>query len=159
MRDPRFIAAHRGGLLGKGDHRALACWAAECAERVLPLFEAVSSDSRPREAIATARRWAEGDATVGEARKASVAAHAAARETKDPAAVAAARAAGHAVATAHMADHSLGGALYAIRAMRCAGVDPEVETGRQIERLPAHLRGMVLDGLETKGAIARGPTR
>lgn len=159
MRDPRFIAVHRGGLLGKEDHRALSAWAADCAERVLPMFESSSSDTRPRDAIAMARRWAEGDATVGEARKSSVAAHAAAREAEDPAAVAAARAAGHAVATAHAADHSLGGALYAIRALRCAGVETEEETGWQIERLPAHLRGMVVDGLEAKGSIARRPTR
>ena len=34
------------------DHRALALWAADCAERVLPYFEELyPGDDRPRKAI------------------------------------------------------------------------------------------------------------
>ena len=40
-RDPRFITIRRGGTLETSDHRLLALWAADCAEHVLPLFEAV----------------------------------------------------------------------------------------------------------------------
>ena len=58
MRDRRFIAKHRGGPLTMAKHRQLAAWAADCAERVLPLFEAVSKDPAPRKAIDTARAWA-----------------------------------------------------------------------------------------------------
>src|SRR5690348_4878769 len=107
MRDRRFVAAHRGGPLGIAHHRLLAVWAADCAERVLPLFEESSPDDRPRRAVEMARAWARGEVPVGAAQKAAVAAHAAARGAARAAATAAARAAGHAVATAHMADHSL----------------------------------------------------
>src|SRR5688500_4191886 len=105
MRDPRFVAAHRGGPLDLASHRLLAAWAAGCAEHLLPLFEAHSSDERPRRAVETGRAWSRGEVPVGAAQKAAVGAHAAARAVTDPAAVAAARAAGHAVATAHAADH------------------------------------------------------
>ena len=50
----------------------------------------------------------------------AVGAHAAAREVEIKSASAAARAAGHAVATAHMADHSLGASLYALRAVEAS---------------------------------------
>src|SRR5438270_8362271 len=118
MRDKRFVARHRGGLLDLENHRQLALWAAACAERVLPLFESCDpGDNRPRFAIEIARAWARGQIRVGAAQKAAVAAHAAARAVTDKAAIASARAAGHAVATAHMADHCLGPILYGLRAL------------------------------------------
>ncbi len=110
-RDPRFVAIHRGGDLDLATHRLLVAWAADCADHVLPLFtEFYPSDARPGHAIAIAREWSAGKATVAQARQAAIGAHAAARESSDSAAMAAARAAGHAVATAHMADHELGAA-------------------------------------------------
>ena len=136
MRDRRFIAKHRGGPLTRPHHYLLAAWAADCAEHVLPLFAAHSCDDRPREAIATARTWAEGRIRVGIAQKASVASHAAAREASDPSAVAVARAAGHAVATAHFAEHSLGAALYALKAIAAVGGDVAQDRAWQIEQLP-----------------------
>ena len=154
-RDPRFVAIHRGGLLDVASHRLLASWAADCAEHVLALFPAkYSEDDRPARAIETARAWSHGKATVGEARKAAFAAHAAAREATDAAAREAARAAGHAVATAHMADHELGAAAYAIRAIRAASpADRCAEAGRiecqwQRERLPEAIRALVLSDEE-----------
>lgn len=151
-RDPRFVAIHRGGLLDVVTHRLLASWAADCAEHVLDLFvTACPNDDRPRHAIDTARAWARGHATVLEAREAAYAAHAAARSASDPVAREVARAAGHAVATAHMADHELGAAGYAIRAVRAATVDPsdavaagERECLWQREQLPEAIRELVL---------------
>jgi hypothetical protein len=64
------------------EHAALALQAADAAERVLPYFEGRHPDDpRPRRAIEAARAWARGEITVGEARAAALAAHAAARET------------------------------------------------------------------------------
>lgn len=58
--------------------RRFAC---ACAERVLPLFEqARPDDTRPREAIATARRFAAGAATPVELAAAHTAARAAVRD-------------------------------------------------------------------------------
>lgn len=46
-------------LVRQSDHRALALWAADCAERVLPLFEArFPDDGRPRRAIDDLREFA-----------------------------------------------------------------------------------------------------
>jgi len=150
-RDPRFVTIRRGGTLRDSDHRLLAAWAAMCAERVLHLFEqARPGDERPRRAIEQARAWARGEITMTQAREAAYAAHAAAREASG-AAKEAARAAGHAVAVAHMADHELGGAAYAIRATRAAA-DPRSrdEVGRsecrwQRAQLPDEIRDLVLD--------------
>jgi hypothetical protein len=95
--------------LSEDDRRVLALWAADCAERTLSLFEAQAPrDTRPRDAIDGVRAFALGKMRIGKVRALSAKAHAAAREVGDPAAVAAARAAGHAAAVAHMASHALG---------------------------------------------------
>ncbi|MFT3714925.1 MAG: hypothetical protein QM774_02985 [Gordonia sp. (in: high G+C Gram-positive bacteria)] len=95
--------------LGENDRRILALWAADCAERTLPLFLAEAPDDpRPREAIEGARAFAHDEIRIGVARALAASAHAAAREVSSPAAIAAARATGHAVATAHMASHAPG---------------------------------------------------
>ena len=151
MRDQRFVAVHRGGSLDPTRHRLLVRWAADCAEHVLPLFTArYPDDDRPRRAIETVRAWARGEASVGEARAAAFAAHAAARSATDAAAREVARAAGHAVATAHMADHELGAAAYAIKAVRLAAPEPDAmaagerECRWQREQLPEAIRELVL---------------
>ena len=78
------------------DQPALALWAADCAERVLSHFENLHpTDDRPRRAIEATRVWARGELKMMQARQAAVRTHAAARASTDPAAVAAARAAGY----------------------------------------------------------------
>lgn len=143
MRDRHFIAVHRGGPLSMEHHRLLAAWAADCAQRVRKFC----GDPRVDAAIETARAWARGEVKTGVAQKAAVAAHAAAREAANPAACAAARAAGHAAATAHMAEHSLGAVLYAIKALRAAGKPLEKEKAWQVNRLPVEVREIVADAL------------
>lgn len=156
MRDRRFVAAHRGGLLRRDKHRLLAAWAADCAERVLPLFERTSSDERPRCAVAIARAWAKGEVSVGQAQKAAVGAHAAARGTADREARAAARAAGHAVATAHMADHCLGAVFYALKALEGIPTRLKRERAWQIKQLPEEMRELVISALESRFSTRRG---
>lgn len=109
--------------LSEPDRRLLAAWAADCAERVLPLFEAENADDpRPRDAIARARAFARGELTAaGEIRRRFVAGRAAHAVTS-PAAIAAARAAAQASGVAHMGAHALGAAAYAAKA---AGLDPD----------------------------------
>jgi hypothetical protein len=150
MRDRRFVAVHRGGPLDRVRHRLLAAWAADCAEHVLFLFEMCRSDERPRRAIEIGRAWVRGEVSTGAAQKAAVAAHAAAREIADKAAIAVARAAGHAVATAHCADHCLGLPLYALKAVGAAGLSVDAERAWQIERLPEEVRDLVLSALERR---------
>ena len=97
------------------DQKALALWAADCAEHVIQNFETLHpADDRPRRAIEAARAWARGEITMMMARAAAVKTHAAARDSHHPSAVAAARAAGHAAGTAHSIRHARGAAAYAI---------------------------------------------
>jgi hypothetical protein len=109
------LTGHQGW---KSEQKTLAFWAADCAEHVLPYFEEkYPSDDRPRKAIEACRTWvATGAFRMADVRGASLAAHAAAREAKEADTVAAAHAAGHAVATAHVPTHAFGAAAYAVKA-------------------------------------------
>ncbi|WP_368483335.1 putative immunity protein [Paenibacillus amylolyticus] len=64
------------------DHHALACWAAECAARVLYIFEKKTEDLRARDAIDAGKGWIRGEIAMVDARKGAFAAHAAAREAR-----------------------------------------------------------------------------
>jgi hypothetical protein len=152
-RDLRFVGIHRGGLLDPKSHSALAFWAVNCAAGVLPLFEKTTKDSRPRNAILIGRAWAAGKVKTGVAMKASLAAHAAARNAKDPIAKAAARAGGQAVATAHCADHSLGALLYVLKVYEMRGMSFERMLKAQIAKLPAKLKPMVRKGVLSRLSI------
>ena len=152
-RDPRFVAIHRGGSLDRKSHGTLASWAANCAAEVLPHFEKTTKDSRPRNAILIGRAWAAGNVKTRVAMKASLSAHAAAKNAKDPIAKAAARAAGQAVATAHCADHSLGALLYVLKVYEMRGISFERILKAQIVKLPAKLKPMVRKGVLSRLSI------
>jgi len=154
MRDQRFVAEHRGGPLSKHSHQLMALWAAECAEHVLSALWKADNDQRPFDALRQARAWARGEISVGDARHSAVAAHAAARESKDAAATAAARAAGHAAATAHMADHCLGAAAYALEAAEEGGFNTELERQWQEQQLPISIRELVSSARARRRAYA-----
>lgn len=152
MRDTRFVAEHRGGPLSQRHHRQLAAWAAACAGHILSRYWKNHRDTRPRNAVRLAQAWVRGAISVGEARQAAVAAHAAARAAEDLAAIAAARAAGHAVATAHMADHCLGAAGYALKAVAWGGGSPTRERQWQDRRVPPPLRKLIKSARSNRGA-------
>jgi len=143
MRDKRFVAEHRGGPLKKEQHYQLIQWACDCSEHVLPLFGEII-DERLKNALHMANEWKEGHASVGDAQKTSVRAHATAREASNPTAIAVARSVGQAVATAHMADHSLGAAWYALKAVKNAGKSIDAERKWQDEQLPVEIKELVL---------------
>jgi len=142
----------------KQDQKLLATWASDCAEHVLSFFEgAYPKDDRPRKAVEACRTWVRtGMFKMAEIRGASLSAHAAAREAKEnSAACLAARAAGQAVATAHVPQHAFGAAYYARKAV--AASDPagaEIKTVEerdwQGEHLPASLRQEVLSRIVIK---------
>lgn len=150
-RDPRLVTIRRGGTLTDADHHLLALWAAACAEHVLHLFESARpADPRPRAAIEAARAWVRGELPMMQARAAGGHAMGAARDLRG-AARHAAYAAGQAGVVAHVAEHDLGAAAYAIKAARAAVPDAEREAaGRaecrwQRDRLPDAVRELVLD--------------
>jgi Imm-5 like putative immunity protein len=116
-------------VLNEPDRRLVGDWAADCAERVLPLFEArAPADTRPRQAIEGIRTYARGGRRTAQLRELVWAAYAAAREVGDPCAAAAARAAGLAAGTSYthtqvtpdQVKHVLGPAAYAARARQLA---------------------------------------
>ncbi len=124
MERPKFSITHKDEsmveLVRKTDHKTLAIWAIDCAERVMPYFEEkYPQDHRPRQALETLQTWIDtGVFQMAVIRKASLDAHAAAREVgEDSPARSAARAAGQAVATAHVPRHAYGPAMYAQQAI------------------------------------------
>jgi hypothetical protein len=144
-----FVAEHRGGPLKKEQHRQLIRWAYLCSEHVLHLFGDVI-DERIIHAIDIAKKWEKGEVSVGDARKASVRILELARELSNPTSIAVARSVGHTVATAHMADHSLGGALYALKAIKSLGQSIEDEREWQNALLPQEVRDLVLENRPIK---------
>ena len=145
----------------KEDQKLMASWSIACAERVLPLFEAVSpTDDRPRKALEIGRdRVRTGIFKMKVIRTASLEAHAAAKEVKEnDAACFAAHAAGQAVATAHVPQHAYGGAYYALKAVAAANpleAEQRVasEVAWQSQALPEHLRQEIM------GRLIIGKTR
>lgn len=147
--------------LSEADRRLVAAWAADCAARVLVLFEtAAPADGRPRDAIVRTRAFARGELdAVGEIRRRFVAGRAA-NSVTSPAAVAAARAAGQASGVAHMGAHALGAAAYAAKAAGLAAPDQptavSVEISWQLEHMTAQVRA-ALQQLPPLGQDASGP--
>jgi hypothetical protein len=130
----------------------MAAWALDCAERVLPLFQAARpQDDRPRRALEAGRAWVQtGEFSMATIRAASLNAHAAAKDTDDSAAIAAAHAAGQAVATAHVPQHAYGGAYYALRAIAAQHPTQQLEHVNlerewQAGQLSTHLRAETMD--------------
>ena len=158
-RDPRFITIRRGGTLTDANHRLLAIWAADCAQHVLHLFEAIQpNDDRPRRAIALARAWTRGEIAMMQVRAAGGHAMGAARELTGAARYAA-YSAGQAAVVAHVAAHELGAAAYAIKAARAAARDSRAEEAGRLEcewqraQLSREIRDLVLDDQEQRNEI------
>lgn len=156
--------------LSEADRRIVALWAAECAERVLPLFEAEApDDDRARDGIARARAFGRGELdTAGEIRRRFEAGRAA-KSASSAAAIAAARAAGQASGVAHMGAHALGAAAYAVKARglavggertaaadvaRRAELDWQIgEMGGDVRRALASLPAL---GTDSSGSLGAG---
>ena len=138
--------------LNEADRRLLALWAADCAERVLPLFEAdAPDDDRARDGIKRAREFGNGElGTAGEVRRRFEAGRAA-QSGKAPAAVAAARAAGQASGVAHMGAHALGAAAYAAKAVALASPDQEAARRDEVRWQLGHMTE------EVRAALSRLP--
>jgi immunity protein 5 of polymorphic toxin system len=147
--------------LSQADRRLVAAWAADCAERVITLYEAEApDDDRPRALIGRARAFARGELKTAEEIRRRFAGGVGAGEVRAPAAVAAARAAGQAVAVSHMGAHALGAAAYAVRAVGLANPGrPEAvedEIRWQLDHISAEV-GAALRALPPVGEDSSGP--
>ena len=141
MAKSKFTITHEDkemlDLVSQTDQKTLALWAIDCAGRVLPYFEEkFPADNRPRQAIETLKTWLDtGIFKMALIRQASLDAHAAAREVgADTPARSAARAAGQAVATAHVPRHAYGPAIYAQQAIYRATNPPDAPAAAAQER-------------------------
>ncbi|MGB9182597.1 MAG: putative immunity protein [Solirubrobacteraceae bacterium] len=147
--------------LSEANRRIVALWAADCAGRVLRLFEAdAPGDSRPREAIARARAFARGELGVAEEIRRRFINAGAAREVRAPAAAAAARAAGQAAAVPHMGAHALGAAAYAAKAAGLAAPGRPDAVGEEIRWQLGHMSAAAMAALRLLppvGKDASGP--
>lgn len=155
VRDPRLITIRRGGTLTDADHHLIALWAADCAEHVLHLFEqAAPADPRPRQAIEHIRAWTRGEVRMWDSRSAGGHAMAAARPLTGAPRFAA-FAAGQAAVVAHVAEHDLGAAAYAIKAVQAAAGSAagHAECRWQRTQLPAEIRNLVLEDQQHRNEI------
>lgn len=147
--------------LSEQGRETVAAWAADCAERVLPLFESgAPADDRARDAVARTRAFSRGELEAsGEIRQRLIAVRAAGAATS-PAGAAAARAAAQAAAVAHMGAHALGAAAYAAKASGLAAPDRpgavHEEIQWQLDRMTPQVRA-ALRLLPPVGENTAGP--
>lgn len=151
--------------LSEADRRIVAGWAADCAERVLPMFEAEApSDDRARDGIARARAFGRGELDTADQIRQRFVAGRAAKSASAAAAIAAARAAGQASGVAHLGAHALGAAAYAAKAAGLA--TPENPAAREDEvrwqlaqmtpQVRAALRQLPALGTDSAGPLGPG---
>jgi hypothetical protein len=148
--------------------RALGGWAADCAERALPVYEThADSDSRPRAALEGIRVFANGGKRTAQLRSLALSAFSAAREANDPAAAAAARAAGLAASSAYthpLADvqqtkHIVGPAAYAALALELNEGGDQAIGETEVAWAIAHITPQVREILVQMPAREMGKTR
>jgi hypothetical protein len=145
--------------LSEADRRLVAGWAADCAERVLYLFEAeVPGDDRPRALIARARAYARGELTTAEGIRRRFTGGVGAGEMHTLAAAAAARAAGQAAAVCHMGAHALGAAAYAVKAVSLGNPDRPEAAQDEICWQLGHMSVAVRAALRTLPPVGENPS-
>lgn len=148
--------------------RALGSWAADCAERALPIYEQqAEADTRPRAALEGIRVFAAGGKRTAQLRTLALAAMAAARETNNPAAAAAARAAGlaassaytHPLADIHQTKHIVGPAAYAALALELSAGGDQTIGDHEVAWAIDHVTPQVREILGHMPARGMGRTR
>ena len=143
-------------ILSMHDHREVARYAAECAQKVREIFEnAHPGDTRPRDAIDAAWAFARGgkrgktlrDTAWAAQKTAQDASTAAASDVAKAAMCAASAAYLHPLTDAHQVKHILGAAAYAARATELmAGGDRDVGADH-IREAALHATQIVIDVL------------
>ncbi len=148
--------------------RAVADYAAACAEPALVIFEKANPhDSRPAAALAAARTFADGAPRSRLLRATAVEANRAANDASTPASGHAARAAGAAAAAAYLhplakasqVGHILGAAAQAARAAELVRGDDPVVAEYVITAAAKRASPSVLDVLSRYPRAARGRNR
>lgn len=156
MPAPNMAGRTSQQTLSQDDRRLAAAWAADCAERVLSLFEASNpGDRRPHEDIARARTFASDEISASTGIGSRFEGGGAIRAATTPAAKAAAHAAGQAGAVCHMGAHALGAAAYAVRAAALAAPDNPTTIADEIRWQIKHASVDLLHALNTLPPIGQ----
>jgi len=155
-------------VLSMQDLREVTSYAAESAQEMLEIFErAQPADTRPRDAIDAAWRFARGGERGKTLRDAAWATLKAAREAESAAASDVARAAMcaasaaylHPLADAHQVKHILGAAAYAARAAELIAGDDRDIGAHHIEQARLRAAPVVIDVLSRYPAAPSGGGR
>lgn len=140
--------------LSDADRRTLARWAADCAERVLPLFAApVPADEQIHDALARARAYGDGKSSAAEEIGRRMIAVKAAGAATTPAGAAAARSVAQAASVAHMGAHALGAAAYAAKAVSLSEPAHPDAVRNEVRWQVAHLTDEQRDALRRLPAL------
>ena len=127
-------------------------WSIECVNHLLPLLNNKTNE-KIINAINIGNNWIIGKSNTGDAIKISREIIKYVKTLNNELEILITRAAGQAVATAHMADHSMGPVYYGIKAIKLNGGSIDSEIKWQIEQLPNDIRDLVINGLKNKGII------
>ena len=154
MRDIRFKAERLGGLLKFEEHILLMNWAIQCVEHICPLLQ-IEISNQINHSLAVAKRWTLGNASVKDARNVAIAMNELAKITTNLAEKYAIKAAGHAVATAHMADHAVVASKYTLKSFYVIHQSTKAEIDWQVEHLPKEMKEFIVNILlnNKKGSI------
>jgi hypothetical protein len=148
--------------------RILGRWAAECAERALPIYEELKNgDTRPRDAINGILVFSDGGKRTAKLRVLALDAYRASLETKDPAASAAAQAASLAAASAfthplvdvQQTKHILGSPAYAAFAIEIKKNNDPKYGNDEVRWAIEHVQNEICDILLKMPGRAEGKSR
>ncbi|MBM9589752.1 hypothetical protein JWG41_04805 [Leptospira sp. 201903075] len=137
-------------LLSETNHKTSARWAVDCVERVFFYYENSDfHDNHPKQALDVLKEWIQtGKFSMAVVRKAALDSHATARKIEmDNPAKSVARAAGQAVATAHVKTHAIGAANYSLQAIHRANenADPDLSVQKERDWQYNHLLQLLAD--------------
>jgi hypothetical protein len=152
MRDKKWVLEYRGGCLKKEQHKQLMKWAINCVNHLLPLLNN-NVNEEITDAINIGNEWINEKTKTIEAINKSREINKYVKTLNNELEIAITRAAGHAVASAHMADHSLGTVYYGLKAVKITGGSVESEINWQINHIPNDIKKLVLEGLRNKKII------
>ena len=152
MRDKNWVLEHRGGTLKIEQQKLLMKWSIDCLEHLLPLLNK-NINENINNAINIGKNWVNGKASTGDAINISRELIKCIKTLDNDLEIVLTRAAGHTVATAHMAEHSMGSVYYGLKAIKITGGSINSELKWQIEQIPEELKELVINRLKNKGII------
>ena len=152
MRNKNWILEHRGGNLKIDQQIQLMKWSINCVNHLLPLLNN-NINEKIINAINIGNNWILGKVKTIDVINCSREIIKYVKTLDNKLEIAITRAAGHAIATAHMAEHSMGPVYYGIKAIKINDGNVETEINWQIEHIPKDIKDLVVLGLKNKKII------